>query len=69
LGFNIGGGYASGLRQEDIINWDQNIADVKYRDVIEIANKIFTNENLLKAYLIPEDTNDFKEMIYEQDNL
>jgi zinc protease len=65
LGFNIGFAYASGLKEEDIINWDYNIAKVKYRDVIEVANKIFIAENLVKAYLIPEDDNEFIKMINE----
>jgi zinc protease len=65
LGFNIGFAYASGMNKEDIINWDNNIAKVRYRDIIEVANQIFVNDNLVKAYLIPQGDNEFKNMIHE----
>ncbi len=65
LGFNIGFAYAAGMNESDIINWDSNIAKVKYRDVIEVANQIFNNDNLVKTYLIPEGDNEFKNMIHE----
>ncbi|MDC0857150.1 pitrilysin family protein [Rickettsiales bacterium] len=65
LGYNIGFAYAAGMDKEDIINWDNNIAKVRYRDVIEVATQIFVNDNLVKTYLIPEGDNEFKNMIHE----
>ncbi|MBL6784916.1 MAG: insulinase family protein [Rickettsiales bacterium] len=63
LGFNIGFAYASGLKQKDIVNWEKNIQAVKYRDIIQVANKIFIKENLVRSYLIPENDNDFINLI------